>query len=494
MSELVSLTAAAMREGIISGKFSAVELTKAHLEQIKKTNETYNSFLTICEEQALAEAQAVDARIAKDKKNVPLLAGVPVAVKDMLITKGIETTAASKVLKGFVPPYESTVVERLRNSGAVIIGKTNLDEFAMGASNERSAFGPVKNPYDLTRVPGGSSGGSVVAVATGQAPLSLGTDTGGSIRQPAALTGVIGLKPTYGRVSRYGAIAFASSLDQIGPMARSVEDIGRILQVISGHDEKDSTSMEVDVPDFVNELSLNNTTNLAGLRIGVPREYFIDGIQEDTRKAVEEGIALLAKLGAEIKEISLPHSSYGVSVYYIIGPAEASSNLARYDGIRYGYRSEGATSLTDVYEMSRGESFGAEVRRRILVGSYVLSAGYYDAYYRKAQQVRTLICNDFKAAFANDCDLIATPTSPSTAFKIGEKMSDPIAMYLADVLTIPTNLAGLPGISLPCKHDSQGLPIGFQLIGPAFSESLMLRVSQAFMKEVGYDTTQKIAR
>ncbi|MFN8390070.1 MAG: Asp-tRNA(Asn)/Glu-tRNA(Gln) amidotransferase subunit GatA [Bdellovibrionota bacterium] len=482
-----------MREGLLRKDFSAAELTEAHLSRINSTNGEFNSFIRVTEKEARAAAAEADKTISSQQEKAPVLTGIPVAIKDMLVTKGIETTCASKILAGFVPPYDGTAVAKLKANGAVIVGKTNLDEFAMGSSNEHSAYGPVRNPWDKTRVPGGSSGGSAVAVSLGQAPLSLGTDTGGSIRQPASLTGVVGLKPTYGRVSRYGAVAFASSFDQIGPFARSVEDMAVILQAISGLDENDSTSMNVKVPDYLAELRKEEGQGLKGIKVGVPKEYFIEGIEPDVEKSVRQGLKTLESLGAEIVEVSLPHTEHALPVYYIITPAEAASNLARYDGVRFGYRSSSAETLTDLYERSRAEGFGAEVKRRILIGNYVLSAGYYDAYYRKAQQVRTLLINDFKAAFTNKCDIIATPVSPMTAFKLGEKLSSPLSMYLADIFTVPINLAGLPALSVPCGLDSQRLPIGIQFIGSPFSESLLLKAGNAFEKAVGFETRKMTA-
>jgi aspartyl-tRNA(Asn)/glutamyl-tRNA(Gln) amidotransferase subunit A len=474
-----------MRAGLLRGDFSAAELTKAHLEHIKESNEHFNSFITICEDSALQSAGEADRIIKEQGSAAPELAGIPVAVKDMLVTKGIETTCGSRILKGFIPPYDCTAISRLKQNAAVIIGKTNMDEFAMGSSNEHSAFGPARNPWDTERVPGGTSGGSAIAVAAGQAPLALGTDTGGSIRQPAALVGVYGLKPTYGRVSRYGAVAHASSLDQIGPFARTVGDLARILGIIAGKDGRDSTSMDVPVPDYVHELSASEGNGLRGLRIGTPAEYTASGLEPEVNEAYRKSLAALSGLGAEIVDISLPHTEFALAAYYIIVPAEASSNLARYDGVRYGYRSPNGGSLSEMYEKTRAEGFGAEVKRRIMIGSYVLSAGYYDAYYRKAQQVRTLIINDFKAAFANHCDLIVTPTSPTTAFKLGEKLTSPLTMYLADIFTVPVNLAGLPALSLPCGiSPANGMPIGLQLIGPPFAEAGLLKAADAFSKEI----------
>ena len=487
MSSLVSLSVEEMREGLLRKDFSAVELTDAHLARIETTNVEFNSFLRVTSKEAREAAEQADKIISQHGEKSPALTGIPIAVKDMLVTKGIETTCASKILSGFIPPYDCTAVARLKNQGAVMLGKTNLDEFAMGSSNEHSAFGPVRNPWDTSRVPGGSSGGSAVAVSLGQSPLALGTDTGGSIRQPASFTGVVGLKPTYGRVSRYGAVAFASSLDQIGPFGRTVADVAAMQKAISGADEHDSTSMSVPVPDYSAELKAAKGGGLKGIRIGVPKEYFISGIEPEVEASVRKGISTLSKLGADIVEISLPHTQYALPIYYIITPAEAASNLARYDGVRYGHRAENAETLSEMYERSRAEGFGSEVKRRILIGNYVLSAGYYDAYYKKAQQVRTLLINDFKAAFNNSCDLIATPVSPMTAFKLGEKLDSPLAMYLADVFTVPVNLAGVPALSVPCGLDSKNLPIGLQFIGAPFSESLLLKAGQAFEDEAGFD-------
>lgn len=488
MSELYSLSVREMRQGLLSKKFSAVELTEAHLKRIASTEGELNSFITVCEDGARAAAKKADERLGKEAEKSPLLTGIPVAIKDMLVTKGVETTCGSKILKGFVPPYDCTAVARLKKEGAVVLGKTNLDEFAMGSSTEHSAYGPTKNAWDTSRVPGGSSGGSASAVAAGQSPLSLGTDTGGSIRQPAGLSGIVGLKPTYGRVSRYGAVAYASSFDQIGPFARNVEDVAIILKAIAGHDEHDSTSMSTVVDDYQKEMQtvVDPKLPLAGLRVGVPKEYVISGMQPEVEKNFAASIEVLKTLGATVVDISLPHTEYALAIYYVIAPAEAASNLARYDGIRFGHRAEGAETLHEVYERSRAEGFGAEVKRRILIGSYVLSKGYFDAYYKKAQQVRTLIINDFRAAFHNHCDVIATPVSPTTAFKIGEKTSSPLEMYLADVFTVPINLAGVPAMSVPSGLDSQGLPIGLQLIGSPFSEKVLIRTAYQFEQAVNF--------
>ncbi|HJW84347.1 MAG TPA: Asp-tRNA(Asn)/Glu-tRNA(Gln) amidotransferase subunit GatA, partial [Anaerolineae bacterium] len=400
----------------------------------------------------------------------------PLAIKDVLCVEGLPCTCGSRILEGFVPFYSATAVERLRTLGAVILGKTNTDEFAMGSSTENSAYYTTHNPWDLSRVPGGSSGGSAAAVACDMAPGALGTDTGGSVRQPASLCGVVGLKPSYGRVSRYGLVAFASSLDQIGPLAKNVRDAALLLGAIAGHDRRDSTSMPAPVPDFV--AALEAASHVQGVKVGVPKEYFIDGMQPDTESAVRAAIGVMQSLGAEIREVSLPHTDYGLPVYYLIAPAEASANLARYDGVRYGLRRPGE-EMWDTYRATRGAGFGAEVKRRIMLGTYALSTGYYDAYYLKAQKARTLIKADFDQAFAA-VDVIACPVSPSTAFKIGEKVDDPLQMYLSDVFTLNANLAGICGISLPCGFDGQGLPIGLQLMGPAFGEEKILRVAHAY--------------
>jgi len=492
MSSLVKLSASQMRAGLLSGEFTAKDLTSAHLDRIDATNTELNSFLLVTRESALESAENADKTIKQLGNKSPLFTGIPVAIKDMLVTKGIETKCASKILEGFIPPYDCTAVYRLKEHGAVILGKTNMDEFAMGSSNENSAYGPVRNPWDKSRVPGGSSGGSAACVCSGQAPIALGTDTGGSIRQPASLTGTIGLKPTYGRVSRYGAVAYASSLDQIGPFGRTVEDVAMALQVIAGKDSRDSTSIGAPVPNYLEELACAKGKGLSGLRVGVPKEYFSQGIDPEVSKSVHASIKALEGLGCQLVDISLPTTDYALATYYIIGPAEASSNLSRYDGIRYGKRSKNHKSLAELYASTRSEGFGQEVKRRILIGTYVLSQGYYDAYYRKAQQVRTLIIEDFKKAFSEQCDIIATPVSPTTAFALGEKTSNPLQMYMADICTIPVNLAGLPGISVPCGLDSKGLPIGLQLVGPALEETRLLVTAQAFMDQCPFDVTANI--
>jgi aspartyl-tRNA(Asn)/glutamyl-tRNA(Gln) amidotransferase subunit A len=436
-----------------------------------------NAFLSVFNDRALVRAQEVDRKLAEGTAGK--LAGMVIAVKDALCMSNERVTCASRILENFVSLYDATAVARLEAEDAVIIGKTNLDEFAMGSSTENSAFGPVRNPVDESRVPGGSSGGSCVAVAAGMSHTALGTDTGGSIRQPAAFCGTVGLKPTYGRVSRYGLVALSSSFDQIGPFANSVADAARVLQTIAGHDPKDSTSAEVAVPDY--EASL--TRDVRGLRIGLPREAFAEGLNAEVRAAIEHAVDMLRAEGAIIRDVTLPHSSYTISTYYILMTAEASSNLARYDGARYGYRSPTVRDLSEMYVRSRSEGFGSEVKRRIMLGTYVLSAGYYEAYYRKAQKVRRLIQNDFFAAF-KDVDCLVMPTSPTTAFKIGEKIDDPLAMYLSDVYTVSANLAGIPAISIPCGSDSQGLPIGIQFLGQQFGEPTILRVADAVEKMV----------
>jgi len=441
------------------------EVLESFYERFSQREEKVKAYITPLYEEALKEAERMD--LSEDK---PLL-GIPVAIKDNINVKGYPTTCASKILQSYISPYDATVIERLRRAGALIVGKTNMDEFAMGSSTEYSAFFKTRNPWDLERVPGGSSGGSAVAVAVRSAPLSLGSDTGGSIRQPASFCGVIGLKPTYGRVSRYGLVAFASSLDQIGPFARKTEDIALIMEVISGHDPRDFTSSKREVPKFTQELG----KNIKGLRVGIVREFMEDGVEEGVKRAFEGFLKDMEKEGAYIEEISLPHVKYAIPCYYIIAPSEASSNLARYDGVRFGYRTEKYQDLIDMYSKTRDEGFGPEVKRRILLGTFALSAGYYDAYYLKAMRVRRLITQDFEKAFER-VDIIATPTSPTVAFRFGEKTDDPIAMYLSDVFTVSVNLAGLPGISIPIGM-SNNLPVGGQLIGKAFDEATLLRVS-----------------
>ena len=436
----------------------------------EKLNETLNAFLQIDREGALQRVTELE-----QNGHVGPLSGVPVAVKDNICVKGLQASCGSKILGDYHPPYNATVIERLTKAGAVVIGKTNCDEFAMGSSNENSAFGPVRNPWDTTRVSGGSSGGSAASVAAGIVPVALGSDTGGSVRQPASLCGVIGLKPTYGRNSRYGLVAFASSLDQVGVFAREVEDVARVLSVIAGRDSQDSTTADVPVPDYTAELN----GDLKGARLGFPRTLFGRGLDDEVKQSVESVIDVYRDLGVEIEYVELPNAGYAIAVYYIIATAEASANLARFDGVRYGFRAEEAHELRQMYRKTREEGFGPEVKRRIMLGTYVLSAGYYDAYYRKAQQVRTLIKNDFLTAFKS-CDAIITPTSPTPAFAIGEKTDDPLAMYLNDIYTVTANLAGIPGISVPCGLSSERLPIGFQLLGPYWSESLLLKLSHGY--------------
>ena len=454
-------------------EISSVELTEDIFARIAATDERIGSYVTLCRESALDQARSADERLKAGGNGSPLL-GVPIALKDIFLTKGIRTTCCSKILGNFVPPYDGTAVAKLKNTGAVLVGKTNMDEFAMGSSTENSAFAVTRNPWSLDRVPGGSSGGSASAVAADQCIGALGTDTGGSIRQPAACCGIVGLKPTYGRVSRFGVIAFASSLDQVGPMAKDTTDCALLLEVIAGHDPADSTSAPTDVPQYAKALD----GKIKGTKVGLPKEYFISGMQPEVDKAVKDAVHTLEQNGAEIAEVSLPHTEYAVAVYYIIATAEASSNLARYDGMKYGYRAP-AKDLTETYLKTRHEGFGAEVKRRIMLGTYALSAGYYDAYYLKAQRVRALIKKDFDDAFKK-CDVIVTPTAPTTAFKIGEKTADPLQMYLSDIFTISVNLAGLPGMSLPCGLDNEGMPIGLQIIGKHFDEATMLKVAHAY--------------
>ncbi len=472
MSDLTELTVTQAVAGLRARDFSAVELTQAYLDRIDRLDGTIGAYITVTPELALQQARQADEALARGEAGP--LAGVPLAVKDVLSTRDIETTCASRILKGYIPPFTATAIQRLFDAGMVLLGKTNMDEFAMGSSTENSACGLTRNPWDLERVPGGSSGGSAAAVAARMAAAAIGTDTGGSIRQPGAFCGVVGLKPSYGRVSRYGLIAFGSSLDCAGPLTHTVEDAARLLQIMAGHDPLDSTSMPVETPDYTAAL----TGDVRGLRIGVPKEYFIDGMQAEVEAAVRAAIAHLESLGAQIVDISLPHTDYSMPVYYIIAPAEASANLARYDGIRYGQRVEKG-AMWETYKATRGQGFGPEVKRRIMLGTYALSAGYYDAYYGKAQQVRTLIRRDFDEAF-KEVDIIAAPVTPTTAYGIGENIDDPVKMYLGDVFTLPASLAGLAAISLPCGRDSQGLPIGLQIIGPAFGEARVLQAAHAY--------------
>jgi len=474
VTDLYTLSIAEAAARLRHRDFSAEELTRALLARAASTEPALHSFLTLCEAEALAAARIADTRLRSGTDVTPIT-GIPIAVKDVIATAGVRTTAGSRILGGFVPSYDATVAAHLKAAGAVIVGKLNCDEFAMGSSNENSAYGPARNPWSLDRVPGGSSGGSATAVAGAQALGSLGTDTGGSIRLPAAFCGVVGLKPTYGRVSRYGVIAYASSLDQVGPLARDVTDTALLLGTIAGYDPRDSTSVERVVPDYAAALH----AGARGLRVGLPREYFVAGMQPEVERAVRAAVRQLEALGAEVREISLPHTEYAIACYYVIATAEASSNLARYDGIRYGTRVGEGDGLLAMYCQTRAAGFGAEVKRRIMLGTYALSAGYYDAYYLKAQKVRTLIRRDFARAFA-DLDVIVTPVAPTTAFRLGEKTADPLQMYLSDIFTISVNLAGLPALSLPCGFDDADLPIGLQIVGPPFGEEALLRAARAY--------------
>jgi aspartyl-tRNA(Asn)/glutamyl-tRNA(Gln) amidotransferase subunit A len=480
--DLTELTIDSLRGLLLQRKVSAVEIAKAHFEQIERRDKEVHAYLQLCPERAYQQASKIDSQLAAGEPLAPL-AGIPVAVKDVILTRGVRNTCASKILANYVAPYDAPAVERLEAAGAVILGKTNCDEFAMGSSTENSGFFPTHNPHDLARVPGGSSGGSAAAVAANMAVASLGSDTGGSIRQPAAFCGLVGMMGTYGRVSRYGLVAFASSLDHIGPFGRSVQDVGRMLQTIAGRDPHDSTSADVPVEDYVAGLD----QDVRGLKVGVPSEY-LKGLSPETGDNIQKGIDLLAKLGCVVAPISLPHTDYAIACYYIICTAEASSNLARYDGVRYGFRSVGHTDLQEMYRQTRYAGFGAEVKRRIMLGTYVLSSGYYDAYYLKAQKVRTLITRDFLEAL-DDVDIIVTPTSPIPAFKLGELMDDPWQMYLADIYTVTASLAGIPGISVPCgkTKGAPHLPVGMQLLARHFDEARLLRVADAFEKAGGFE-------
>jgi aspartyl-tRNA(Asn)/glutamyl-tRNA(Gln) amidotransferase subunit A len=472
--DLKLLTIDGARDAVRDGKTTATALAESFYTKIESDDPKIGSYLTLAKDRAFASAAAID-NMASRGETMPPLAGVPVGIKDVLVTRGVRTTAGSKILGNYIPPYDCTAVARMEAAGAVVLGKMNCDEFAMGSSNENSAWKPVHNPRDLSRVPGGSSGGSAAAVAADLAVATLGTDTGGSIRQPASFCGVVGLKPTYGRVSRYGLIAFASSLDHIGPLTKTVKDAAIVLRTIAGRDPMDSTSAELPVPDYVAELE----KPVRGLKIGIAKEYLAEGLDPEVRKAVEDAVQSLSELGCEIVEISLPHTEYAIATYYIVATAEASSNLARFDGVRYGYRAENTRSLSEMYRRSRDLGFGAEVKRRIMLGTYALSAGYYDAYYLKAQKVRALLTRDFDEAF-KQVDAIVTPTSPTAAFKLGDKTNDPLAMYLADIYTVTANLAGIPGISIPCGQTKEKLPIGMQIFGKHFDEATILRVAHAY--------------
>lgn len=471
---LNALTIEQARSAIADGTITATKLAEAFYSRIEESDRAIGAYLTLCKERAMDKAVTIDELVRRGDK-LPALAGVPVGIKDVMVTRGVRTTAGSKILKNYMPPYTCTAVERLETAGAVVLGKMNCDEFAMGSSNENSAYKPVHNPRNLGRVPGGSSGGSAAAVAAGTAVATLGSDTGGSIRQPAAFCGVVGLMPTYGRVSRYGLIAFGSSLDHIGPVTKTTKDAALVLRTIAGRDPLDSTSADVPVPDYVAELE----KPVKGLKLGVAKEYFGDGLDTEVRAAVETAIQELAILGCEVIPISLPHTQYAIPTYYLVATAEASSNLARFDGVRYGHRAAGARSLSEMYERSRDEGFGPEVKRRIMLGTYALSAGYYDAYYLKAHKVRTLLTRDFDEAFGT-VDAIITPTTPTPAFKLGEKADDPLAMYLADIYTVTADLVGIPAISVPCGESSERLPIGLQILGKHFDESTILRLAHAY--------------
>ncbi len=479
MSAAARWTVAGIRAALQAKKTSAREIVSGFYAEIDRRNPELNAYLTLSHERAYSQADRVDAALARGEK-LPVLAGVPVAIKDVISTSGVRTTCGSKILESYIPPYDATAVTRLENAGAVIMGKTNCDEFAMGSSNENSAYGLVRNPVALDRVPGGSSGGSAAAVAAGLAVVALGTDTGGSIRQPGACCGIPALMPTYGRVSRYGLVAFASSLDRIGPLAGNVADAASVMSVIAGYDENDSTSASVSVPDYASEIE----RPVQGLRIGVPEEYFGEGIDSEVKERVLAAISLLEKLGCRRIPLKMPHTDFAIATYYIIATAEASSNLARYDGVRYGLRVPGAT-LIDMYRKTREQGFGPEVKRRLMLGTYVLSSGYYDAYYLRAQKVRSLIAQDFAEAFQK-VDAILTPTTPTPAFKLGEKTADPLQMYLADIYTVTADLAGIPGVSVPCGKTKAQLPVGLQILGPHFSESRILRLSRAFEDAGGF--------
>jgi len=472
--ELYNLTIHELSEKLRKKELTSSELTEVFLKRIDAVEIKIKAYITVAKEDAAKQAKEADKRLASGRDITPLT-GVPISVKDIFCTQGMLTTCASKILNNFVPPYDATIIKKLKDAGAVILGKNNMDEFAMGSSTENSAFVVTKNPWDTERVPGGSSGGSAASVAAGECAASVGTDTGGSIRQPASCCGVVGLKPTYGRVSRYGIVAFASSLDQAGPLTKDVKDCAVLLNTIAGHDPYDATSIEAPVPDYTTGLG----KGIKGIRVGIPMEYFIKGLDSDVEQAVRDAIEVLKKNGASIVDVSLPHTDYAIAVYYLVATAEASSNLARYDGVKYGYRASNNSNLLEMYCKSRDEGFGPEVKRRIMLGTYALSAGYYEAYYKKASQVRTLIKNDFEEAFKR-CDVIVTPTSPTPAFKIGEKVADPLTMYLSDIFTISCNLAGIPGLSLPCGFTKENLPIGLQILGKPMDEETVLKTAYSF--------------
>jgi len=466
---------------LTQGKTSSVELTSAVFKRIEAVEHRVSAYITLVKDRAMAEAEAADERITRGQGGP--LTGIPLAIKDLLCTEGVKTTCGSKILESFVPPYSSTVVRKLKEAQAVVVGKTNLDEFGMGSSTEHSGFVVTHNPWDLTRIPGGSSGGSAAAIAADECIGALGTDTGGSIRQPASHCGVVGLKPTYGRVSRFGLVAFASSLDQIGPLSKDVTDSALLMNAICGHDAMDSTSVPQAIPDYTKALQLG----LDGLVAGIPKEYQVEGLDPQVSKAVGDAIKVIEGLGATCKEVSLPHTPYAVATYYLIAPAEASSNLARYDGVRYGLRDTTSDDLMEMYRNTRSKGFGPEVQRRIIIGTYALSAGYYDAYYGKASQVRTLIMEDFKEAFRT-CDVLLTPVAPSPAFTLGEMLDDPLSMYLSDIFTLPASLAGIPGLSVPCGFSTEGLPIGLQILGNHFDEEKLIKVAYNFEQETDHHT------
>ena len=474
---ILEMTAAGLHQAMKAGELSPVEVTQKYLSRIEAIDGEVKAYLTVTTEEALSAAREAEKKYAANEAGP--LCGIPAAIKDVMCTKGVRTTCASRILENYVPPYDATVIEKLKDAGLVMLGKTNMDEFAMGSSTENSGFFPTHNPWDLERIPGGSSGGSAASVASMMSCYALGSDTGGSIRQPASHCGVVGLKPTYGRVSRYGLVAFASSLDQIGPLTRDVTDCALVMNAICGYEPRDSTSIDTPAPDYTRALG----RDIKGMRLGIPREYFIEGLSPEVEATIKKAIDTLVGLGAETVEVSLPHTDYGLAVYYIIAPAEASSNLARYDGVHYGLRLP-QEDLIDTYRATRTRGFGAEVQRRIVIGTYALSAGYYDAYYGKASQVRTLLVREFQEAFER-CDVLVTPTAPTPAFKIGEKTDDPVQMYLSDVFTLPTNLAGLPGISLPAGLSGEGLPIGVQFLGPHFEEERLITVAHAYEQARG---------
>ncbi len=486
MSNLINLTLNQLQTLLTNGEVSSVEVTSEYLRRIEETDPRIQAYITVTKELAMQQAHEADRQLSKADRPAPLT-GIPLGIKDLICTKGVRTTCASKMLENFVPPYNATVMDKLDTQHCVMLGKLNMDEFAMGSSTENSAFMKTCNPWGLDRIPGGSSGGSAAAVAAGECPAALGSDTGGSIRQPASHCGVVGMKPTYGRVSRFGLVAFASSLDQIGPLTRDVRDCAIILEAIAGRDPRDSTSADMPVPAYSNSLK----EGLAGVTVGVPKEYFVQGLDPDVEEVIQKGIKYLEQQGATVKEVSLPHTQYAVAAYYIIAPAEASSNLSRYDGVKYGVRADDYENLLDMYQKTRSQGFGDEVKRRIMIGTYCLSAGYYDAYYRKASQVRTLITEDFKKAFTEQgCDVLAAPVAPTPAFRLGDKTGDPLQMYLSDICTIPVNLAGLPAISVPCGFSRDGLPIGMQLIADHFQEEKLLHA--AFNLELVADCSNRI--